>query len=123
MKGRRCEVVDRDRLEAFLRGEGLSDRPDLYGSSIHSWRCEYPDRYGACTCFADFLDGLVAVVEGRALPEPPVVWTGATTEAVAASWCHAMKHDHPGPCEESRAAVVGMLAEVDTPNHEGLDKV
>ena len=23
------------------------------GSSIHSWRCEHPDRYGPCNCMAE----------------------------------------------------------------------
>lgn len=29
---------------------------------LHSWRCEYPDRYGPCTCVEDLLNDLVSRV-------------------------------------------------------------
>lgn len=45
-----------------LRGAGLSDRPDLYDSSIHSWRCEHPDRYGHCDCFAELVSDLAPLL-------------------------------------------------------------
>jgi hypothetical protein len=51
-------------IERVLRENGLTDRPDKYGSSIHSWRCEHPDRYGHCSCFAELVAELVACVEG-----------------------------------------------------------
>ena len=28
----------------------LTDEGAAPGSSIHSWRCEYPERYGSCDC-------------------------------------------------------------------------
>jgi hypothetical protein len=28
----------------------LNDEGGRPGHSIHSWRCEYPDQYGACDC-------------------------------------------------------------------------
>ena len=38
------------------------------GNSIHSWRCEYPDRYGPCDCVAETVRGLWdVVVEGLRL--------------------------------------------------------
>jgi hypothetical protein len=49
----------RDRLEAALRGAGLSDDPGQFDSDMHSWRCKYPDIYGPCSCFSDLLDDLL----------------------------------------------------------------
>lgn len=48
-------------IERVLRENGLTDRPDLYDSSIHSWRCEHPDRYGPCDCFAELVADLAAL--------------------------------------------------------------
>jgi hypothetical protein len=48
-------------IERVLRGFGLTDRPDLHDSSIHSWRCSYPDRYGHCTCLGELVAELEAV--------------------------------------------------------------
>lgn len=47
-----------EEIVAVLRAHGLSDRPDLYDSSIHSWRCAHPDRYGPCDCFAELVSDL-----------------------------------------------------------------
>ena len=55
----------RDRIRQALVAAGLSDRPDLYDSNIHSWRCEYPDRYGHCTCLDELVDGLVAAANDQ----------------------------------------------------------
>lgn len=52
-------------IESILRGAGLSDEPEKYHSSIHSWRCEHPDRYGKCSCFQELLAELQAHVDGR----------------------------------------------------------
>lgn len=55
-------------IERVLRENGLTDRPDKYDSSIHSWRCEHPDRYGPCDCFAELVADLTRVippVEGK----------------------------------------------------------
>lgn len=48
-----------------LEGAGLTDKPWEFDSSIHSWRCEHPDRYGECSCFADLVDDLMRVIRGR----------------------------------------------------------
>lgn len=45
-------------IERVLRENGLTDRPDLYDSSIHSWRCE---RYGGCSCFQELVADLAAL--------------------------------------------------------------
>jgi hypothetical protein len=39
-------------VEALLRGIGLTDEPETYGDGIHGWRCEHPQIYGRCDCFA-----------------------------------------------------------------------
>jgi hypothetical protein len=54
----------REEIERVLREAGLTDRPDLYDSSIHSWRCEHPDRYpGYCDCFQDLVTELMKVMK------------------------------------------------------------
>jgi hypothetical protein len=32
------------------------------GSSLHSWRCEYPERFGPCTCTEQTAKEIVAVL-------------------------------------------------------------
>lgn len=32
------------------------------GGSLHSWRCEHPDRYGPCTCVAEVVAAVVAAI-------------------------------------------------------------
>ena len=49
-------------VEKALRGFGLTDRPDLHDSSIHGWRCEHPDRYEHCDCFAEVVADVTAEV-------------------------------------------------------------
>lgn len=44
----------RDAIEKALAENGVD-------SGIHSWRCEYPDRYGPCTCLEELVDDLNAV--------------------------------------------------------------
>lgn len=51
-----------DEIERILREHGLTDEPSKYDGSIHSWRCEYPDRYGRCDCFAELVADLSALV-------------------------------------------------------------
>jgi hypothetical protein len=46
-----------DRIEKILLEEGAAP-----GNSIHGWRCEYPDRYGACTCVRDTAAHIAAAV-------------------------------------------------------------
>lgn len=31
-------------------------------SSIHSWRCDYPDRYGPCNCMRETAEDVLAAV-------------------------------------------------------------
>lgn len=57
--------MNRSEAEKLLRGWGLTDRPEEFGDGIHSWRCEYPDRYGRCTCFEDCVRDLMKFMEGE----------------------------------------------------------
>lgn len=52
-----CDACVRDRLVAVLRAEGGDP-----GSSLHSWRCEHPDRYGECDCLEQIADELIRVI-------------------------------------------------------------
>lgn len=47
----------RDALKKVLLSEGCSP-----GSSIHSWRCEYPERYGDCDCVGEVVDQLLPII-------------------------------------------------------------
>ena len=42
--------------------KALADEGGLPGSSIHSWRCEYPDRYGPCDCVPQTVVEILAAV-------------------------------------------------------------
>jgi hypothetical protein len=54
-----------DKLAESLISEGGGP-----GDSLHSWRCEYPDRYGPCDCVAETVRELWdAVAEGLGLRE------------------------------------------------------
>lgn len=53
----------RARIETVLRNAGLTDEPETYDGSIHSWRCEYPETYGRCTCFHDLVDDLSEIID------------------------------------------------------------
>ena len=48
----------RERLRVVLAENGVDEGP----ATLHSWRCEYPERYGKCDCVAELVTDLVAVV-------------------------------------------------------------
>jgi len=48
----------RERLRVVLAENGVDEAP----ATLHSWRCEYPERYGKCDCVAELVTDLVAVV-------------------------------------------------------------
>lgn len=52
----------RTKIEDILIGAGLTDEPWDYDSSIHSWRCEHPDRYGKCTHLQELVNDLWEMV-------------------------------------------------------------
>lgn len=47
-------------VKEFLRYEGGEP-----GCSMHSWRCEHPDRYGPCTCLEDVSTQLLAALRAH----------------------------------------------------------
>lgn len=53
----------RMKIIAVLEGAGLNARPDEFDSSIHSWRCEHPDRYGYCNHFEELVEDILKAVE------------------------------------------------------------
>lgn len=52
-------------LEVALRAEGLTDKPDEFDGDMHSWRCSYPEIYGRCSCFAEFVSDLAAAINAH----------------------------------------------------------
>ena len=48
----------RERLRVVLAENGVDEAP----ATLHSWRCEYPERYGKCDCIAELVTDLAAVV-------------------------------------------------------------
>jgi hypothetical protein len=60
--GHAATMPDREAIEKVMRGAGLSDEPQQFDSSIHSWRCEHPDRYGKCSCFQELAAELLALL-------------------------------------------------------------
>lgn len=52
----------RQAVEKVCREWGISEHYSRDG--IHGWRCEYEDRYGPCTDFQEFINELMAVIEG-----------------------------------------------------------
>lgn len=56
---------DRDQIARVL---AESDVTAAFGSGIHSWRCEYPERYGPCNCLDGLIDDLAALFNGGTKP-------------------------------------------------------
>ena len=48
-------MSDRDDLIALFTNDGFTND----GGSPHSWRCEYPDRYGTCGCPGEMADAVL----------------------------------------------------------------
>lgn len=49
-----------EKIEAILRGAGLTDEPGEFDGNIHSWRCEHPNVYGKCDCSQSLVADLAA---------------------------------------------------------------
>lgn len=58
-------MTSREDVALILQGWGLTDEPWEYGDGIHSWRCEYPDRYGKCECFANAVSDIMELLGGQ----------------------------------------------------------
>lgn len=51
--------MDRETLRRIFAEQGF----DINGASPHSWRCDYPDRYGDCTCVDEMIDAVLGAEE------------------------------------------------------------
>lgn len=40
------------------------------GGTIHSWRCQYPDMYGPCSCVEQAAEAILDALDKARLPEP-----------------------------------------------------
>jgi hypothetical protein len=54
--------VSADERVAAIVAKTLLDEGCQPGSSIHSWRCEHPDRYGECTCVSEVAEEVAAAL-------------------------------------------------------------
>jgi len=114
-----------------LRGVGLSDKPDEFDSSIHSWRCEHPDRYGRCKCFEETVADLVAALRTANMLREPVVPDAATElraerdAALAAiervraeARAYAKQPDVLEPCGAAAQSILTALDEAPEPEEK-----
>jgi hypothetical protein len=46
------------------------------GSSIHSWRCEHPDRYGPCRCVTEVAGEIVTAIRAMSAEDQAEVFGG-----------------------------------------------
>ena len=46
----------------------LTEEGGAPGSSLHSWRCNYPDQYGPCTCLAVTAALILAALDASPAP-------------------------------------------------------
>lgn len=58
---RKTFEIIRSALAAEAAGFGLPQGAD----GLHSWRCEYPDVYGACECFDEFVTECAVAIASR----------------------------------------------------------
>lgn len=47
--------------------KALLDEGGGPGSSLHSWRCEHPDRYGDCDCVEQTAEVIVTALSEKGL--------------------------------------------------------
>lgn len=53
-------MIDRETLRRIFAEQGF----DVNGASPHSWRCDYPDRYGGdCECVDEMIDAVLKEIE------------------------------------------------------------
>ncbi|HKY57619.1 MAG TPA: HNH endonuclease signature motif containing protein [Aeromicrobium sp.] len=59
-----ASAASEEGLAAVIRDELVANGLEQ-GSSLHSWRCDYPDYYGKCDCLDELVADLVAAIEKR----------------------------------------------------------
>ena len=57
-------TITNDEAAEQLIAQTISEQGGDPGSSIHSWRCEYPDRYGNCDCVEQAARAILAALTG-----------------------------------------------------------
>lgn len=50
-----------ERLAELIREEAIANGLAQPGE-LHSWRCDYPDRYGPCDCLGEFVRDMTAAI-------------------------------------------------------------
>lgn len=99
-------MSERERVEALAKV--LIEEGAGVGSSIHGWRCEYPDRYGPCACVDETaaailaspaMRDLLAEAKADALREAAddMVWDfdGDVSRAAVRSWLNDIATANP----------------------------
>lgn len=51
-------MTDKNIIRQVLEEAGLTDLPDQFIGSIHSWQCEYTDHHGPRQCLDELVDDL-----------------------------------------------------------------
>lgn len=59
------------------------------GNSLHGWRCEYPERYGACDCVEQTAREIVQALRGAgaARTQQALQWIGTQCESFTRGRC------------------------------------
>lgn len=89
----------RERLRVVLAENGVDEAP----ATLHSWRCEYPERYGKCDCIAELVTDLAAVV-AEARTEGAI----AELEYLSADTAKTLQVWTPSDLNERAAALRGV---------------
>lgn len=96
----------RDRVEAAAKA--LTDEGAAPGSSSHSWRCEYPDRYGECGCVYETA-GVILAASDEADRVAGVVRVDTRDEALLDRMAHLIDQM---PTSGSATIAMALLDEI-----------
>jgi hypothetical protein len=73
----RSEDVD---VEATITRVATEHCLQQGAGGFHSWRCDYPDRYGECDCLAEFVADLTAALSAPVPDDEPFYFDSVTGE-------------------------------------------
>jgi hypothetical protein len=107
---------DTDRLTETLPVivKVLTDEGGAPGNSLHSWRCEYPDRYGECDCLTGTAESILAALRPTidALLTEQAEHIAAEVRPVAADAARSAFDDDPERLSASLTRVGNNLARI-----------